>query len=257
MMAGTRDYPPSFKQGSARCAAESEFPKLWKGLVGAWSPALGPSGERLLDRSGGGRTAVNNSPYITWQASERGTVLYSGAGVDTSCITIPAWTTGATFSIAMYAKLDDASPAWQAIASDGTETGYGFYIRQDNLCWLGPSTNYSTPAHLVTTGIWHLFGISVLNGIGTFWMDGIPCGQATVNSYPLVRIIRSTYSDQVRGWVSFLGFWNRPLTAFDWRRLFAEPHCLFTPRRASHGSGSRRPYGAFRRILTSTYGVSP
>ena len=42
---------PSFKQGYARSAGESKHPQLWKGLVGAWVPALGVTGNTLHDVS--------------------------------------------------------------------------------------------------------------------------------------------------------------------------------------------------------------
>lgn len=40
---------PSYGQGFARSAGESAYPGLWKGLIGAWVPALGPTGTTLLD----------------------------------------------------------------------------------------------------------------------------------------------------------------------------------------------------------------
>lgn len=43
---------PSWKQGFARNAAQSAYPKLWKRLVGAWVPALGGNGLKLRDVSG-------------------------------------------------------------------------------------------------------------------------------------------------------------------------------------------------------------
>ena len=43
-MARGRQTPPSYHQGYARYAGESAYPDLWKGLVGAWVPALGPAG---------------------------------------------------------------------------------------------------------------------------------------------------------------------------------------------------------------------
>lgn len=48
---------PSFKSGFARSAGESEFPNLWKDLVAAWVPALGPTGISLFDMSGKGTHA--------------------------------------------------------------------------------------------------------------------------------------------------------------------------------------------------------
>jgi len=162
------------------------------------------------------------------------------------------------FSIAMLAKLDSVPNNYQTIASDGTGHGYGLYLFGDDLLWLDTSgTYFSSPAHLVAVGSWSLFGLSATSGVGTFWLNGIPRGTATVHSYNFIRIIRDTYVEPIRGLVSFVGFWNRPLIAADWQRLYAEPHCLFAPRRLVYGSASRRPYAAYRRILASTYGVSP
>ncbi len=39
---------PSYHQGYARHAGESLYPSLWQGLVGAWVPALGPTGTAIL-----------------------------------------------------------------------------------------------------------------------------------------------------------------------------------------------------------------
>ena len=39
---------PSYHQGFARHAGESAHPGLWRGLVGAWVPALGPTGASTI-----------------------------------------------------------------------------------------------------------------------------------------------------------------------------------------------------------------
>lgn len=46
-----RALKPSLRQGYARSAGESKHPQLWKGLVGAWIPALGVTGNILHDIS--------------------------------------------------------------------------------------------------------------------------------------------------------------------------------------------------------------
>jgi len=46
------DLPqPSYQQGFASCAAESEYPELWKRLVGAWVPEMGCTGNTMRDLS--------------------------------------------------------------------------------------------------------------------------------------------------------------------------------------------------------------
>lgn len=68
--------PPSYANGFARCAGESAYPELWKGLVGAWVPTMGNTGKVLRDVSGHGM----DGPIIgtqTWVQSKHGPAIYS------------------------------------------------------------------------------------------------------------------------------------------------------------------------------------
>ena len=73
----TKRKRPSWKQGFARSAAESENPHLWSGLVAAWYPALGPTGATLHDVSGHHNhgSLTNMSPASDWVVDENGYVL--------------------------------------------------------------------------------------------------------------------------------------------------------------------------------------
>ena len=56
----------------AKCQAEAEYPELWQGLVGAWSPCLSPPGGTILrDLSGRGNhgTLTNMDPATDWVLS--------------------------------------------------------------------------------------------------------------------------------------------------------------------------------------------
>ena len=69
---------PSYQAGYARNASESENPKLWDGLVGAWMPSLGVTGDALRDVSGNGNhgTLTNTN----WEVSSaRKSVVYNGS----------------------------------------------------------------------------------------------------------------------------------------------------------------------------------
>jgi hypothetical protein len=254
-MAGQQDYSPSFRQGFARCAAESEHPELWRGLAGAWAPSLGVTGKTIFDWSGNGRTAVNSSPYLTWKATDRGTALSSSGDNDSIPLAIPAWTTGTTFSIVLLAKLTTISSAYQTIASN--DDGLGFFIQNADLCWSdADAETVSSPANLVAVGKWNLFGLSAVDGAGTFWLNGNPRGTAAVHSLSLNSIIRDVNGSPIVGFVAFAGFWNRPLTATEWRQVHVEPLSLFVPSRPMYGSSVRRPRVAYRRVLASAYGVS-
>ena len=68
---------PSFVNGYARNASESARPHLWKGLVGAWAPSLGVTGDTLRDVSGNGNdgTLTNMDPATDWVATSKGLAL--------------------------------------------------------------------------------------------------------------------------------------------------------------------------------------
>lgn len=59
---------PSYQNGYARSAGESVQPNLWRGLIGAWVPTLGPMGTTLRDVSGFGNhgTLTNMDPPNDW-----------------------------------------------------------------------------------------------------------------------------------------------------------------------------------------------
>ena len=68
---------PSYAQGFARNAAESENPGLWKGLVCKWAPSLGVTGLTLRDQSGHHNhgTLTGMDPAVDWVGSSMGVAL--------------------------------------------------------------------------------------------------------------------------------------------------------------------------------------
>jgi len=68
---------PSWKTGFARNASVSAYPRLWKGLIGAWSPNLGPTGLTLFDQSinKNNGTLTNMDAVTDWIVDERGYAL--------------------------------------------------------------------------------------------------------------------------------------------------------------------------------------
>ena len=68
---------PSYAQGFARSQGDAQHPGLWRGLVGAWVPAMGSSGATLYDVSGYGNhgALTNMDPATDWVAGGKGTAL--------------------------------------------------------------------------------------------------------------------------------------------------------------------------------------
>jgi hypothetical protein len=66
---------PSYQAGYARNASESENPKLWDGLVGAWMPSLGVTGRTLRDVVGKSNLeSKNTGDHIEFEISNKKTV---------------------------------------------------------------------------------------------------------------------------------------------------------------------------------------
>lgn len=72
---------PCYSQGFARSAGESANPGLWRGLVGAWIPGLGHSGDTLFDWSGQGHHGTfggtKGSEYPEWVMKPNGYAIQS------------------------------------------------------------------------------------------------------------------------------------------------------------------------------------
>ena len=79
---------PSYKAGYAKSAGESENPHLWNGLVGAWMPSLGVTGETLRDVSGNENhgTLTSMDPASDWVTTSKGLALdFDGTGEHVDC----------------------------------------------------------------------------------------------------------------------------------------------------------------------------
>ena len=101
---------PSYKVSYAKNAGESENPHLWKGLVGAWMPSLGVTGDTLRDVSGNRNhgTLTGMDPATDWVTSEKGLALDFDGSDDlvnvgdnsdlqiTANITLSAWIKAST-----------------------------------------------------------------------------------------------------------------------------------------------------------------
>ena len=63
---------PSFSTGYAKNASESANSNLWKGLVGAWMPSFGVTGESVRElTSKSPDLTLENIPYSNWEAKDK------------------------------------------------------------------------------------------------------------------------------------------------------------------------------------------
>ena len=66
-----------YSAGIARNASESEYPELWRGLVGLWAPSAGHQGQRLIDFAGGTHAYPVSNP--TWISGNKLSAKLNGS----------------------------------------------------------------------------------------------------------------------------------------------------------------------------------
>ena len=77
VIGSAKQTQPSYASGYAKSASESAKPHLWKGMVGAWAPNLGITGDTLRDISGKGSHASGDNFDVDtdWGMTEVGPAL--------------------------------------------------------------------------------------------------------------------------------------------------------------------------------------
>jgi len=85
-------FKPNYATGYAKNASQSAHPNLWDGLVGAWMPSLGVTGETLRDVSGNGNhgTLTNMDAATDWVATSKGLALDFDGGTSSNHVSLGA-----------------------------------------------------------------------------------------------------------------------------------------------------------------------
>ena len=91
MLTLAQQSAPSFAQGFARSKYEAAYPNLWDGLLGAWIPCLGVSGQTsLFDVSGRGQHGVIDTSKVVWSVGDNGTELdFDGVDDNNAPVDLP------------------------------------------------------------------------------------------------------------------------------------------------------------------------
>lgn len=79
---------PSYKAGFARSAGESANPQLWDKLIGAWYPAMGQTGDTLIDLTGRGQDGAIHS-NVSWKFEQGAVLDFPGTDNNLAPVDIP------------------------------------------------------------------------------------------------------------------------------------------------------------------------
>ena len=150
----------------AKCQAEAEYPELWQGLVGAWSPCLSPRGGTVLrDLSGRGNhgtlTNISGAQFVISHGLQG--LDYALENSSIASIVLPEFAPG-EFSAVLWCITRGQA---------GGGTADGIFTRDD----LSSNRVFSIdiPAtNLVTGRIWNSSGVLSSVSSTTTTLDGRP-----------------------------------------------------------------------------------
>jgi hypothetical protein len=265
MMAAARNYSPSFRQGLANCAAESESPELWRGLVGAWLPLLGPTGNWLVDGSGRRTHGACLGTGSLWQSSAYGPLLLmNGTDNAVDCGLFSAVDTGPFTVLIGGASSVSGLGAWISNNTGNNQTGPFLLQRLGKNSIVAYSGNQSTSVVSIPFGVPHdivLIRYAGSAGIELF-VDNASTAAASGNSgiqtgQKLYLGYRDGLTQYWSGVLRYAYVYNRVLPPQLRQALAADPLAPFRLRRPVVGPCGQRSSAAYRRVLASVYGVSP
>lgn len=234
---------PSYKTGFARNAAESANPHLWRGLVGAWIPALGVTGNILHDISAfKNHGTLVNSP--TWVVSGGRWSLNFNAS-DSDFINIDSNTPNAyPITVFGWFKTSDASATSRTLISWGNSVDNNEIItlalttaqKVGYLLRVGAANVIIDSADNLNDGEWHLsVAISRSATDHEFFVDGVSIATDPTDTVSFPSIDRAGIGTLRRGLnASFFegnlgcsGIYNRALNPNEIRQLHIDPLALF------------------------------
>ena len=158
---------------------ESEYPHLWRGVVGAWAPCLGPSGTRLHDHSGRANwgTLTNMDAATDWVVDGGQYALdFDGSNDYVDCGTLPGFLAGDSFSVGGWFKINSiVSNGGIVVADRGASPGtVGWHCRtlaSGAVRWIVYSNNGAwfrgADSPVLSLNEWYFF-CGVFNQSGSF-----------------------------------------------------------------------------------------
>jgi len=240
---------PSYATGYAKNASQSAHPNLWDGLVGAWMPSLGVTGETLRDVSGNGNHGTLGSgmiPANKWITTEKSWVLdFDGFNDTIYCENSKSLRVGdGSFTVWFNSRINDTDvyriienrgpgllgtvAGWQ-ISWNGSwsntlvDSGSGAYVKVD------PS---DTSLNVLNDNQWH-HGVMIWdrpNQDLLFYVDGKKVEvslnksgtvNSFINSYRL-HIGSHATGQYLSGQISSCGISNRILSPSEIKQLYVD-----------------------------------
>jgi hypothetical protein len=233
---------PSFKTGYARNASESANPNLWKGLVGAWMPSFGVTGNTLKDVSGNGNdgTLTNMDAASDWVATSKGLALDFEVNDRVIVPHNSQVDVKKQLTVTVLCKPSVNRNSWTALAYKNVLQKNGSYHigidPSNNLAGGVKDGNWRTvqTSASVTAGSWHYVAMTIDENLQeiTFYKNGKVVYQSawtwvmSGNNYPLT-IASNGGVEYFYGQIAFVSLHNRALSPAEIKQLYLNPTAPF------------------------------
>jgi len=223
---------PSYHQGLAYSASESAYPGSWKGLVGAWVPALGNTGNRVLDVSSvKNHATIDDFRAQDWHISNNprvpGTTYELNPSSLTNSFNMPANAQQnlteplSVTAIIFPENVGGDNLMYGAWNTADVSEGWGFDLAPTGglRIWDGTAFRASTTG-LITINTWNHVAVTIDNAsLCSFYVNGVAAGTAACSAITLFsnqNVIGAESDGDGRdfdGFISSVRLYNRALNA--------------------------------------------
>ena len=247
------DPIPTFGTGFARSASGSEFPGLWRGLVGLFAPSLGqtgagPGGSGVIlpnwSGSGLGDGQLQNMASANWVVSEKGYVLDYEESSD-QFVSIPLFS-NPDMTVSLWAKAESfGNPVPNinglfSVVDVGTSFAYLLRTDEDGveIELIRELTSLTAVVNLVVGTWYHIVGVIRSDDSAEIFLDGKSVGSGALDTFTGTADQAEIGSDARtanRYWDGLIGdvfVYYRALSANEIASLFAGASPLTLKRRS-------------------------
>ena len=222
---------PSYASGYAKNASQSAHPNLWDGLVGAWMPSLGVTGETLRDVSGNGNhgTLTFMDAATDWVATSKGLALDFDGVDDYVELSNGILDPNQDFTVSTFVRVKDAS-SYKTIISNSTYTG-SLQIRIENNNQVRIIDSYqadvSTFSNFTASiNTWYGIVVNRSSDVYRLYVDGeFKSSFSSSNVYSTQpKTIGTNYNNTERfnGDISNVSAYNRALSPSEIKQLYVD-----------------------------------
>lgn len=224
---------PSYATGFARYPADSKYPELWRGLVGAWCPFLGNTGPDFLrDMSGRHNTGIWNGTGNRWGLGPDGPVaIFNGTDDYLSCGNSSILELDSK-AIVLWIKTSDSKGGMvDRLQNGGAFGGFTFMVGATSPGkpqYFDTGCSWETSNTRVDDGEWNCVGLTIGAGNGTFYLNGSADGTfvgAFPGAYTGSLLIAQSYSSfELAVEIGQVLIYNRGLSMSEMLTLYRTPH---------------------------------